>query len=112
MRQLAGSDAIFLSLETQTTHAHIGAVMVLEPVSEDFGFERFAQQCAERLPLAPRFTSRLREVPFGLDRPYMIEDEHFDVSNHLHRVAVPSPGGGTAMCRRWKSRSKFGSSIQ
>ena len=22
------------------------------------------------------------------------------------------PGGGTAMCRRWKSRSKFGSSIQ
>jgi diacylglycerol O-acyltransferase / wax synthase len=93
VRQLAGSDAIFLSLETQTTHAHIGAVMVLEPVSEDFGFERFAQQCAERLPLAPRFTSRLREVPFGLDRPYMIDDEHFDVSNHLHRVAVPTPGG-------------------
>jgi len=33
VRQLAGSDAIFLSLETATTQAHIGAVMVLEPVS-------------------------------------------------------------------------------
>jgi WS/DGAT/MGAT family acyltransferase len=93
MRQLPGSDAIFLSLETATTHAHIGGVFVLEPVSADFGFARFARQCAERLSLAPKFTSKLREVPFGLDRPYIIEDPDFDVANHLHRVAVPSPGG-------------------
>jgi WS/DGAT/MGAT family acyltransferase len=93
VRQLAGSDAIFLSLETPTTHAHIGGVFVLEPVSRDFGFARFARQCAERLTLAPKFTSKLREVPFGLDRPYIIEDPDFDVANHLHRVAVPSPGG-------------------
>jgi WS/DGAT/MGAT family acyltransferase len=93
VQQLAGSDAIFLSLETPNTHAHIGGVFVIEPVSDDFGYERFKQHCAERLPLAPRFTSKLREVPLGLDRPYFVEDPDFDVSNHLHRVAVPSPGG-------------------
>jgi hypothetical protein len=84
VKQLAGSDAIFLSLETPTTHAHIGGVFVIEPVSADFGFER---HCAERLPLAPRFTSKLREVPLGLDRPYFVDDPDFDVANHLHRVA-------------------------
>ncbi len=93
MQQLAGSDAIFLSLETPNTHAHIGGVFVVEPVSDDFGYERFKRHCAERLPLAPRFTSKLREVPLGLDRPYFVEDRDFDVSNHLHRIAVPSPGG-------------------
>ncbi|MEM7413340.1 MAG: wax ester/triacylglycerol synthase family O-acyltransferase [Myxococcota bacterium] len=92
MRQLPGSDAIFLSLETSTTHAHIGGVFVLEPVTDDFGFEKFKRHCAERLSLTPQFTSKLREVPLGIDRPYVIEDPDFDVSNHLHRIAVPSPG--------------------
>lgn len=92
MEQLPGSDAIFLALETPSTHAHIGAVVVLEPASETFGFERFRAHVAERLPLAPRFTKRLREVPFGLDRPYLVEAD-FDVDDHLRRIAVPAPGG-------------------
>lgn len=92
MEQLPGSDAIFLAMETPTTHAHIGAVVVVEPVSEDFGFERFRSSVAERLPLAPRFTKRLREVPLGLERPYLVDAE-FDIDDHLRRIAVPSPGG-------------------
>ncbi len=93
MQQLSGSDAIFLSMETATTHAHIGGVTVLEPVSESFGYERFVREAAGRVAQAPRFTAKLREVPLGLDRPYFVQDPDFDVTRHLRRVAVPSPGG-------------------
>jgi WS/DGAT/MGAT family acyltransferase len=91
MEQLPGSDAVFLALETPTTHAHIGAVAVLSPASESFGFERFCKNLEERMKLAPRFTKRLREVPLGLDRPYFV-DADFDITNHVRRIAVPSPG--------------------
>ena len=92
MQQLPGSDAIFLAMETPTTHAHIGGVAVLEPASDTFGFERFRATVEERMQLAPRFMQKLREVPFGLERPYMV-DAHFDISNHVRRIAVPAPGG-------------------
>src|SRR5262245_8690512 len=36
---------------------------------------------------------KLREVPLGLDRPFLVEDPDFDVGRHLHRVGCPSPGG-------------------
>lgn len=92
MEQLPGSDAIFLALETPSTHAHIGAVVVVEPASESFGFERFREVVGERLQQAPRFMKRLREVPLGLERPYLV-DADFDIDDHLRRIAVPSPGG-------------------
>ncbi len=91
MEQVPGSDAVFLALETPTTHAHIGAVAIVSPTSESFGFERFCATLEERMKLAPRFTKKLREVPLGLDRPYFVEAE-FDIKNHVRRIAVPSPG--------------------
>ena len=54
---------------------------------------RFRELVRERIPLAARFTCRVREVPLGLDRPLWVEDPDFDVDNHMHRVALPSPGG-------------------
>ena len=32
-------------------------------------------------------------VPLGLDHPRWVDDPDFDLGNHLHRVAVPAPGG-------------------
>ena len=32
-------------------------------------------------------------VPFGLDHPRWVDDPAFDLDNHLHRVALPAPGG-------------------
>ena len=32
-------------------------------------------------------------VPFGLDHPRWVDDPDFDLDNHLHRVALPAPGG-------------------
>ena len=32
-------------------------------------------------------------VPLGLDHPRWVDDPDFDLANHLHRVALPAPGG-------------------
>lgn len=92
MEQLSGSDAIFLAMETSTTHAHVGGVVVLTPSSERFGFDHFVETIESRIHQVPRFTKKLREVPLGLERPYFV-DTDFEISNHVRRIAVPSPGG-------------------
>ena len=94
MEQLSGGDAIFLAMETPIAPGHVGGLSVLDvSEAEGFGFERICQVTDERIRLEPRFTRKLREVPFGLDRPYWVADPDFDVRNHIHRVAVPAPGG-------------------
>ncbi len=94
MKQLPGSDAIFLSMETPNVHAHTGGLTILDPSTcDDFSFEKLKAVTAQRIRLAPKFTWKLREVLFGLDRPYWIEDPDFDVANHMHRIGVPQPGG-------------------
>jgi WS/DGAT/MGAT family acyltransferase len=91
--QLPGSDAVFLSMDTDTVYAHVGALTVLEPSGAPrFDFARVREITDERVREIPRFTQRLRRVPFDLDRPYLVDDPHFDVDNHIHRIAVPSPG--------------------
>src|SRR5262249_49966874 len=94
MQQLPGADSIFLALETPTLYMHTGALTILDPAgSPGLGFQRLRETIAERIVQAPRFTLKLREVPFGLDRPYFVEDPDIDVRRHLHRVGCPSPGG-------------------
>jgi WS/DGAT/MGAT family acyltransferase len=93
MEQLPGSDAIFLAMDTDTVYAHVGALTVLDPSDAPrFSFARVRELTNERIREIPRFTQKLRPVPFELDRPYLVEDPHFNIDNHLHRIAVPSPG--------------------
>jgi WS/DGAT/MGAT family acyltransferase len=94
MEQLPGGDAVFLALETPNAPGHVGGLTVLDPSeSPDFSLERLREVIGERIQLEPRFTRKLREVSLGLDRPYLVDDPDFDVSNHVRRIAVPAPGG-------------------
>jgi diacylglycerol O-acyltransferase len=95
MQQLSAEDAVFLSMETPELPSHVGGLAFLEPTenSPEAFAERFVDFVRERLTLCERFTWKLQEVPFGLDRPYWIETKNFDVSDHVQRVAVPAPGG-------------------
>jgi diacylglycerol O-acyltransferase len=93
MRRVSGSDAIFLSTETPTAHMHVGGVTVLDPAdAPDFSFDRVEEVLRARIPLAPKFTWRLKEVPFGFDLPVWVDDPHFDVAHHVRRIGLPSPG--------------------
>lgn len=94
MKRLSGTDALFLSTETPSWHQHVGGLTVVDPSESDrFSFEEVRRTLVERIPRAPKFTWKLKEVPLHLDRAVWIEDRDFDIDKHFRRIAVPPPGG-------------------
>ena len=94
MLQLSGLDTAFLNMETDTTFGHVATVMLLDGAgfgdSNPFAAIRsHFQACARRLPPLYR---RLVEVPFGLDRPYWIDEGEVDIDFHVRHIGVPPPG--------------------
>ncbi|MDJ0868504.1 MAG: wax ester/triacylglycerol synthase family O-acyltransferase [Myxococcota bacterium] len=91
--QLADGDAVFLSIETPASGAHVGALMVLDPSSRPgFRVHDLREHIAARLALVPRFGWKLQSVPLDLDRPYWVPAEDYDPLEHIVHGAVPAPG--------------------
>jgi diacylglycerol O-acyltransferase len=90
MEELSGVDASFLYLETPKMPMHIGGVSIIEGSLE---FDDFRQFIQNRLHTVDKLTQKLVTVPMSLDRPYWVEDPDFDLNLHLHRTALPRPGG-------------------
>ena len=95
MQRLSGIDPMFIYSDTPETPMEIAYACVFDPASAEGGytFERVRDVLLERIPALPAFRRRLMTVPFGLDHPRWVDDPHFDLSNHLFRVALPAPGG-------------------
>src|SRR5438270_611315 len=47
--------------------------------------------------LSARARQRVRRDPLRLRRPAWEEDPHFDLSNHVRRLALPAPGDETIL---------------
>lgn len=94
MKQLSPLDAAFLGLETSTMTGNISSLLLLDPTDMDveFDLDHYLDLVTERLPRVAAFRQRLVQVPFGLDRPYWVDDERFDLSYHVRESALPSPG--------------------
>lgn len=95
MRQLTSVDTQFLALETSRQTGHVGGLAILDPSTAPDGKLELADisnLMGERLPLLPPMRWRLVEVPFGLDYPYWVEDEDFDLDFHVRELALPAPG--------------------
>lgn len=95
MLQLTGVDTSFLNMESPTTFGHVSSLSILDPGDDpDAGsYESIKRGLEERLHLLGPFRRRLVEVPFGLDRPYWVNDPDFDIDYHVRHIAVPPPGG-------------------
>jgi len=95
MERLSGLDASFLYLETPAQMMHVCGLVVIDPstIPGGYSFATFATELAERIKPIPSFRRKLRNVPLHLDHPVWVEDEDFDIDRHLHRLALPSPGG-------------------
>jgi diacylglycerol O-acyltransferase / wax synthase len=93
MKRLSGTDAVLLSMEAPSWHQHVGGLLILDPEGREITFEKLLATVDERIPLAPKFTWKLKQAPLNLDRPAWVDDADFDVRNHVHRAAVPTPGG-------------------
>ncbi len=46
----------------------------------------------ERIHLVPVLRRRLVQVPLGIDQPYWVDDENFDLEYHVRELALPRPG--------------------
>src|SRR5829696_584262 len=95
MRQLTSLDAQFLALESPRQTGHVGGLAILDPTTRPergFDCDGVKELLQERLPLLPPFRWKLAEVPFGLDYPYWVDDEEFDLDFHVRELALPKPG--------------------
>ena len=94
MKQLSGLDASFLYLETPAQFGHVSSLSVFAR-PDNAGYDPLAawrDQIARRLHLLEPLRRRLREVPFGLDHPFWVDDPAFDLDFHVRHTAAPPPG--------------------
>ena len=95
MERLAGIDASFLYMETPQVHMHVGLACILGSTDSPDGYDPVAvmKHVEERTSCHRVFRRRLVRVPFDLQHPLWVDDPDFDVIRHVHRVALPAPGG-------------------
>jgi diacylglycerol O-acyltransferase len=92
MEHLTPLDAAFLEVEDSDPHVSlaVGGVSIMEEPAPSY--DEFVSAYAERLPTIPRCRQVLRTHPLDLGPPEWVDDPHFDISRHLHRLALPQPG--------------------
>jgi WS/DGAT/MGAT family acyltransferase len=102
MKQLSGLDASFLSLETRTSSGHVGGVCLLDPrdAPRRVDLAVLRDLFAERVGLVPVLRQRLLAVPFGLDQPYWVDDQDFDLEFHVREIALPRPGSDAQLAEQ------------
>src|SRR5690606_21100612 len=101
MKQLSGSDAMFLQAEHGNNHMHVASLCIYDQSTAPGGGVRFKDILrffTGRLQQFPSFRRRLVNVPLALDRPYWLEDAGFDVEFHVRHIALPQPGDWRQLC--------------
>lgn len=86
--RLSALDAAFLSLESGHAPMHVGWAALFDPPASGSPprFEQIRAHIASRLGRAPRYRQRLAHVPLGLGDPVWIDDERFDIADHVVRA--------------------------
>ena len=101
MRQLSSNDALFLASESAHSNSNVSLIQIYDPSTAPGGRLQFKSLLAlvqSRLHRSPVFRQKLRSVPLGLDEPYWIEDDNFDLEYHVRHVALPKPGDWRQFC--------------
>lgn len=94
---LRPQDATLFCAQDPQAPLQIGAVCLFEagPLLDEDGrlrLDEIARHLDGRLHHVPRFRQRLQRVLFDQGPPVWVDDEHFDLSHHLHVAALPRPG--------------------
>jgi len=87
---LSNVDAAWLHMEDRTNLMTITAVMSFY---EKIDFKLLKSVIEDRFLTYDRFRQRVVEPSLPLGRPRWVDDEHFNLQAHLHRIALPEPGG-------------------
>jgi diacylglycerol O-acyltransferase / wax synthase len=94
MERLSGLDASFLYIESSNVPLHVCSVVELDTstIPGGYNFERFRDDLALRIKAIPEFRAKLADSQLNLDHPVWVDDKEFDLSRHLYRIGLPSPG--------------------
>ena len=101
MRQLSGHQAGFLYADTPHANANVSLLHIFDQATAAGGVVRFKSVLSHierRLSASPLFRQRLQRVPLGLDHPYWVDDENFDLEYHVRHIALPKPGDWRQFC--------------
>ena len=103
-QRLGVVDETYLAIEASRTPLHAASLAIFEggPLLDADGTFRLHEVRARieaRLGLLPRLRQRIATVPFGIGRPIWVDDEHFDIANHVDVVALRAPGDEEALLR-------------
>ncbi|WP_281180838.1 wax ester/triacylglycerol synthase domain-containing protein, partial [Nocardia lijiangensis] len=97
--RLTPQDAAFYRLESSSNPIHIGSLAIVRNTDDGLldgestlDYDRLVDLVESRLSLVPRYRRKVREIPFALGRPVWVEDSRFDITYHIRRSALPSPG--------------------
>ncbi|WP_458319840.1 WS/DGAT/MGAT family O-acyltransferase [Mycolicibacterium brisbanense] len=90
--RLSASDATFFHLEDTSTPMYVGSLAILRKPRAGLSYETLLATVEQRLPQIPRYRQKVREVTLGLARPVWVDDRDFDITYHIRRSALPSPG--------------------
>ncbi|OBB65898.1 wax ester/triacylglycerol synthase family O-acyltransferase [Mycobacterium sp. 852014-50255_SCH5639931] len=95
MQRLSGLDAFFLYLESPKQPLNVCCVLELDPgdLPGGYTFGRFREALSARVDAVPEFRLKLADNQLNFDHPVWVDDDGFDLARHLHRVALPAPGG-------------------
>jgi len=91
---LSSVDAAWLRMEDPTNLMMVTGILVFD---EPLDHRRLRTTLERRLLPFDRFRQRAVEAPFGVGSPRWVDDVHFNLDAHLHRVALPPPGGKAAL---------------
>lgn len=90
--RLSASDASFYQLENTSTPMYVGSLLILRKPRAGLKYDSLLATVEQRLPQIPRYRQKVLEVTMGLARPVWIDDRDFDITYHIRRSALPSPG--------------------
>jgi diacylglycerol O-acyltransferase / wax synthase len=90
MDRLSAIDASFLAGEKESSHMHVGAVMLFEgpPPSRETTLDHIES----RLHMVPRYRQKLAVPRFEMGRPLWVDDPSFNLEYHVRQTALASPG--------------------
>ena len=90
--RLSTSDAAFYHREDTATPMYVGSLSILRRPRGGLSYDTVLETVERRLPQIPRYRQKVREVTLGIARPVWIDDPDFDITYHVRRSALPSPG--------------------
>ena len=88
--RLSAVDASFLAQEKQSSHMHVGALVIFDGPAP--ARDEFRAHLDARLRRVPRYRQKLAFPPLEAGRPFWVDDPSFNLDYHVRHTALPKPG--------------------